>query len=133
MTRLKGDIATAGDEPDVVSRPQQPRKRVIRIDPFVNFVVSIYCYSVLLFEVGNFACSAIAIYFRGLFRLIVPKPKFSLVGEFVLVTGAGAGIGRELCLQLARMKAVVVCVDVNAEANQETADFVRDEGGVAYQ
>jgi NAD(P)-dependent dehydrogenase (short-subunit alcohol dehydrogenase family) len=48
-----------------------------------------------------------------------------------LITGAGAGIGRESALLFAREGAAVVAVDVNEAAAQETAELVSGSGGRA--
>lgn len=58
------------------------------------------------------------------YRLIVPIPEKSVEGEIVLITGAGHGIGRELALQYASHGAIVVCCDINEEANQQTANDI---------
>ncbi len=48
-----------------------------------------------------------------------------------LVTGAGGGIGRALCLGLAREGAVVIATDRSEEACRATADAVTASGGRA--
>ena len=50
----------------------------------------------------------------------------------MLVTGAGHGIGRELAVQLARLGAILVCVDCNNETNRATASQIRGEGGQSW-
>ncbi|HYC45761.1 MAG TPA: glucose 1-dehydrogenase [Burkholderiales bacterium] len=51
--------------------------------------------------------------------------------KVVLITGAGAGIGRESSLLFAREGATIVAVDVNGQAAQETAALVQKEAGRA--
>jgi NAD(P)-dependent dehydrogenase (short-subunit alcohol dehydrogenase family) len=50
-------------------------------------------------------------------------------GKHVLITGAAAGIGREIALQFAAERAVVFSADIAEAANQETAGMVRSQGG----
>lgn len=52
-------------------------------------------------------------------------------GKVVLITGAGAGIGRATALAFARRGARVVVADIHAEPTEETARMVRDAGGEA--
>ncbi len=47
-----------------------------------------------------------------------------LQGKVVLVTGGGAGMGRELVLELVRRGARVAAVDINAKALEETLSLV---------
>ncbi len=48
-----------------------------------------------------------------------------------VVTGAGGGLGRALCLELARRRARIVAADIDVDAAQITAAAVRDAGGEA--
>jgi NAD(P)-dependent dehydrogenase (short-subunit alcohol dehydrogenase family) len=57
----------------------------------------------------------------------------SLKGKVALVTGAGSGIGRAVCLRLAREGATLVAVDLNEAALRETVASLppAPAGGVA--
>ncbi|XP_063862158.1 epidermal retinol dehydrogenase 2-like [Scylla paramamosain] len=66
-----------------------------------------------------------------LFRLVVPPEEKSLAGELVLVTGAGQNLGRELAVQLSRLGAKLILLDINEKQNYATAELVRNEGGEA--
>ena len=58
------------------------------------------------------------------FRLVTSLPinlycdHDHITGEVVLVTGAGHGIGREVALQMAKLGAIIICVDKNVESNK---------------
>ena len=54
---------------------------------------------------------------------------FKLDGQVVVVTGAGAGIGRGIAELFARAGAHVVVCDLKAEAAQAVADRIRSAGG----
>lgn len=54
-----------------------------------------------------------------------------LDGRVAVITGAGGGIGRASALRFAEEGASVVCADVSAEANDETASLVQAAGGAA--
>ena len=58
--------------------------------------------------------------------------QIDLSGEKSLVTGSGAGIGREIALWLARAGAVVTVNDKEASRAEAVADEIREEGGTAY-
>ena len=53
---------------------------------------------------------------------------YSLRGKTAVVTGAGAGIGRAICLAFARAGAQVACVDVDGDAAAATRDDVAKIG-----
>src|SRR5687767_805985 len=50
-------------------------------------------------------------------------------GQVAIVTGAGQGIGFEICRQLAKRGASVVLNDYDAELANTAAAKIRDEGG----
>ena len=49
-----------------------------------------------------------------------------------VVTGAGGGLGRALCLELARRRGRVIAADIDLAAAELTAAAVRDAGGEAH-
>jgi NAD(P)-dependent dehydrogenase (short-subunit alcohol dehydrogenase family) len=50
-------------------------------------------------------------------------------GKFVLVTGAGSGIGKACALQFAREGAKVLAADITAAHNREVVDLIQKGGG----
>ena len=59
---------------------------------------------------------------------------FSLVLIFPCpqVTGSGRGIGRELCLELSKSGAKLVCWSRTAAPNEDLVQRIRRQGGTAY-
>ena len=54
-----------------------------------------------------------------------------LTGKAALVSGAGGGIGRAICLAFAEADAAVACCDIDAGLAEETARLARNAGGRA--
>ena len=52
-------------------------------------------------------------------------------GKVAMITGAGAGIGRDSALAFAREGATVAVVDVRGERAEQTAGLIREAGGAA--
>ncbi len=53
-----------------------------------------------------------------------------LAGRVAIVTGAGGGIGREICLRLAQEGACIALFDVNKSAAEAVAGVVQQQGAV---
>ncbi|XP_069321721.1 epidermal retinol dehydrogenase 2 [Eulemur rufifrons] len=73
------------------------------------------------------AKSLLALVEAAVFALL-PKPRKSVVGEVVLITGAGSGLGRLLALRFARLGSVLVLWDINKEKNEETSKMAQEAG-----
>ncbi|MFI3174109.1 MAG: SDR family oxidoreductase [Bacillota bacterium] len=56
---------------------------------------------------------------------------YDLKGRVCVVSGASSGIGREICLQLSRCGAVVVCAARRKELLNDTVDLIAKENGIA--
>lgn len=52
-----------------------------------------------------------------------------LTGKVALVSGAGGGIGRAICLAFAGAGAAVACCDIDGSSANETARLARNTGG----
>ncbi|XP_001947928.2 short-chain dehydrogenase/reductase family 16C member 6 [Acyrthosiphon pisum] len=63
-------------------------------------------------------------------KFIPVKPK-CVKGEVVLITGAARGIGRELATRFGKLGAKVACVDIDELENDETAQIIKNRGGMA--
>lgn len=57
---------------------------------------------------------------------------FQLEQKIALVTGGGSGIGREVCVVLAKQGAKVYVVDNNEQNAIATAEIIKKQGGKAY-
>jgi len=103
-----------------------------RLNTVLKMVVLIYRHTVLALDISVFLLRALTEYIRLTYRSIVPRPLRDIGGDVALVTGAGHGIGKELALQMARLGAIVICVDKNMETNRETMSKIRSEGGQSW-
>lgn len=98
----------------------------------VEIFIIIYRWSILFVDIVLFWIKTGLEYIRLGYRLVKPRKKRSVAGEVALVTGAGQGIGRQIAYQLGKLKATVICVDINEESNNETVKHIQDTDGVAF-
>ncbi|XP_046855607.1 epidermal retinol dehydrogenase 2-like isoform X1 [Xenia sp. Carnegie-2017] len=62
----------------------------------------------------------------------IPASRKDVSNEIVLITGAGSGLGRLMALRFASLGSTVVCVDINTQANESTANQIKSEDGKAF-
>ena len=78
-------------------------------------------------------CRALYEFLRLGLLYFFPEREKSISGEVALVTGAGQGIGRALALELAKKGAIVICVDIRQDTNEETVRLVQENRSVAFR
>ncbi|XP_060663776.1 17-beta-hydroxysteroid dehydrogenase 13 [Drosophila nasuta] len=66
------------------------------------------------------------------FKAFTTRPQSNVAGQFVLITGAGHGMGKEMALQYGALGAKVICWDVNEQTNSQTVKEVKQAGGTAF-
>ncbi len=94
--------------------------------------VMMYRLAVVLVDLCVFTFKTLWELLKISFFYFFPVREKSIAGEVALVTGAGQGIGRELALELAKCGAIVVCVDVRTDTNEETMRMVQQMRGLAF-
>ena len=62
----------------------------------------------------------------------VPAKKKDVSNEIVLITGAASGIGRLIALRFASLGSIVVCVDINKQANEATVNEIQSKDQKAF-
>ncbi|XP_006867833.1 PREDICTED: estradiol 17-beta-dehydrogenase 11 [Chrysochloris asiatica] len=65
-------------------------------------------------------------------KLFIPKKRKSVVGEIVLITGAGHGIGRLTAYEFAKLQTKLVLWDINKNGIEETAAECRRLGAKTH-
>ncbi|XP_015371173.1 PREDICTED: short-chain dehydrogenase/reductase family 16C member 6-like [Diuraphis noxia] len=91
--------------------PADPLKIVLQLTVFVLLLVPGILWAIL--------------------KKFIPAKQKCVKGQVVLITGAARGIGRELATSFGRLGAKVACVDIDESGNYETAQIIKDCGGVA--
>ena len=66
---------------------------------------------------------------QHLFYCIIPPRRKSVQNERVLITGAGSGLGRLMCIEFSKRGAEVIACDINTASNKETAQLITEKGG----
>uniref|UniRef100_A0A8D9EGY2 Short-chain dehydrogenase/reductase 3 n=1 Tax=Cacopsylla melanoneura TaxID=428564 RepID=A0A8D9EGY2_9HEMI len=91
-------------------------------------VLKLYSMAILLLDILIVLFKSIVAIFEAIYLNFFPPPEESVVGEIVLITGTGHGIGRELALQYCAHGATVVGVDINEKGNTETEQLGKERG-----
>ncbi|KAG8323501.1 epidermal retinol dehydrogenase 2-like [Homalodisca vitripennis] len=89
---------------------------------------TISSYAVLVADILLLLLKVLIGIVEALYQAVAPAQEKSVSNETVLITGTGHGIGRELALQFAALGAKIVCVDINAEGNEQTVKELKDRG-----
>uniref|UniRef100_A0A182PUY0 Short-chain dehydrogenase/reductase 3 n=1 Tax=Anopheles epiroticus TaxID=199890 RepID=A0A182PUY0_9DIPT len=76
----------------------------------------------------RFLVQLVPLILSGLVGLVLPSKKKSIHGHTALVTGGANGLGRALCLRLAREGCSVAVVDIDMAGAQRTVEDVRKLG-----
>lgn len=85
--------------------------------------------------IGEFVSGVESGQFSGALQRARVRPErkdLPLRGKLAVVTGAGSGIGRATALRFAQEGADLVCVDINADAAERTAELSRLLGATAW-
>ncbi|KAK1124726.1 hypothetical protein K0M31_006088 [Melipona bicolor] len=85
-------------------------------------------YGILLIDVLLLLSAILCDIAKGIYRLCVPVAEKNVTGEVILITGTSHGIGKELALKYASLRATVVCWDINEEGNNETVEEIKQNG-----
>ena len=83
-------------------------------------------------ETLNLVVVVIGHIFKSLLGNVFPPPRKDINGEIIFLTGAGSGLGRLMALKFAKLGAIVVCIDVNESANDETVRAIKSQGCKAH-
>ncbi|XP_028405066.1 short-chain dehydrogenase/reductase family 16C member 6-like [Dendronephthya gigantea] len=70
--------------------------------------------------------------FKTIVMWFVPAKKKDVRDEIVFITGAGSGLGRLMALRFASLGSIVVCVDINKQANEATVDEIKSKDQKAF-
>ncbi|XP_050530623.1 epidermal retinol dehydrogenase 2-like [Daktulosphaira vitifoliae] len=93
----------------------------LRVSQPISLIFELLLFSILLVP---------SIVQAGIQKLLRPKRK-EVKGQVVLITGAARGIGRQLALNFHKLGAKIACVDINERGNNETAQIIKENGGIA--
>ncbi|CAG9796330.1 unnamed protein product [Diatraea saccharalis] len=94
--------------------------------------MKVYNFLTVALEIAVLYVKMTAMWIYCIYEFFVPPEPKSVKGEIILITGSGHGMGRETALRLGNLGGIVICVDINAENNQETVDMIKEDKGKAH-
>ncbi|XP_043251708.1 estradiol 17-beta-dehydrogenase 11-like [Colletes gigas] len=104
--------------------------KIFRIEMIRDVIRSTHLY--LLYELFLLSMKITAAMLVAAVRMVIPPKPKNLLGETVLITGAGHGIGRELAIQLGNLGCTIICWDTDNHELESTMNAVYNNGGKAY-
>lgn len=66
------------------------------------------------------------------FQFFIPPKRKCVLGEIVLVTGSGRGLGQGIAVEFAKLKAITVLWDINEKGLKKTSKMIDDVGGKCF-
>lgn len=97
----------------------------------IKMLLRLYSFCILMVDVAWVVFNAICATFQAAYELFRPPPLKTVRLETAMVIGSGRGVGRQIAMQLADLGAIVVCIDINHQNNEDTVDHIKLRGGSA--
>lgn len=91
-----------------------------------------YSYFIVYIDVIMLLIKSWLAILTTIFLMFFPARRKSLRNEVAMVVGSSRGVGRELALKLGKLRATVICIDIQPSDGESVARSISVEGGVAH-
>jgi short-subunit dehydrogenase involved in D-alanine esterification of teichoic acids len=95
-------------------------------------IIRSYALLIFIYDLISLLFHAYLAILSSIFRVFVPNKPRKVWNEIVMIVGSSRGVGREIALQISRIGATVLCLDMNENDNQILVQDIRQQGGTAY-